>query len=335
METVVSGARPTGFLHLGNYFGAIKNWILMQEQFNCFYFIADYHSLTTHPKANELNSNVKELLATYIACGVDPEKSTLYVQSHIPEIPELYLMFNMLAYKGELEKCPTFKDKVRSQSKAGKSINAGLLTYPVLMAVDILIHRAKKVPVGKDQEPHMEMARNFAKRFNFNTESTFFPEPEGFNFGNELLKIPSLDGEGKMSKSNPNPNSAIYLLDDDSVILKKVKKAKTDGGPTEPNQPKPDEIVNIFDLMRLVSSEDTIQYFEDAYNNCTIRYGDMKKQLGEDMVKFVTPIRERTCELQADEDYLKKVMQMGAEKARESARATLTEAKQLMGMNYY
>ncbi len=335
METVLSGARPTGLVHLGNYFGAIRNFVRMQDSYNCYYFIADYHSLTTHPEAKALNENVKNLLATYLACGVDPEKATLYIQSHVPEIPELYLLFNMLAYKGELEKCPTFKEKVRSQQKAKKTINAGLLTYPVLMGVDILIHRAAKVPVGKDQMPHLEMARNFAKRFNFNTKSEFFPEPEAFNFGQELVKVPSLDASGKMSKSATNPNSAIYLSDEDKVITKKVKKAKTDSGPTEPNQEKPEEIENIFDLMRLVSTEDTVNHFDEAYNNCTIRYGDMKKQLAEDMVAFVAPIRERIKSYRQDEALLAKMVKQGAEKARASASATLQGAKELMGMRYF
>ncbi len=335
METVLSGARPTGPVHLGNYFGAISNFVKMQEEYNCYYFIADYHSLTTHPEAKELNENVKLLLATYIACGVDPEKATLYIQSHVPEIPEMYLLFNMLAYKGELEKCPSFKDKVRSQKSSNKSINAGLLTYPVLMGVDILIHKANKVPVGKDQMAHLEMTRDFANRFNFMTDSTYFPEPEAFNFGNELLKVPSLDGSGKMSKSADNPNSTIFFSDEDSVILKKVKKAKTDGGPIMENQEKPEEIQNLFDLMALVSTDDTIAHFEETYNNCTVRYGDLKKQLGQDMVNFVAPIRERIKEVRADEDLLRRVVKIGDEKARESASKTLQGAKKLMGMNYF
>ena len=152
-EIVVSGIRPTGDVHLGNYFGAIRNFVQMQHEYNCYFFIADYHALTTHPNAKELPVWVREALAMYLACGLNPDKCTLYVQSHLPQIPELYLMFNMLAYKGELEKIPTFKDKVRSQEALGKSINADLLTYPVLMCVDIIIHRAQKVPVGKDRAP--------------------------------------------------------------------------------------------------------------------------------------------------------------------------------------
>src|SRR5437763_3603643 len=162
-EIVVSGIRPTGLLHLGNYFGAVRNYVRMQEEYNCYFFVADWHSLTTHLDTSGLKDSVHRVLAENIACGLDPEKVALYVQSDVPEIAELYLYLNMLAYKGELEKTPTFKDKVRMQPD---NINAGLLTYPVLQAADILVHRAVKVPVGKDQEQHVEMTRNLAERFN-------------------------------------------------------------------------------------------------------------------------------------------------------------------------
>lgn len=329
-EIVVSGIRSTGFLHLGNYFGAIKNYIDMQEQFNCYFFVADYHSLTTHPDPTLLKPNVYRVLAENIACGLDPEKVALYVQSDIPEIPELYLMLNMLAYKGELEKTASFKDKARSQPD---NINAGLLTYPTLMSADILIHKAVKVPVGKDQEQHLEMARNFAQRFNHRYGDTF-PEPHPFNFGKELVKIPSLDGNGKMSKSE-NENATIYLADTDELILKKMMKAKTDQGPSEQNSIKPDYIENLFMLMKLVSSQDTIEKYDADYNNCVIRYGDMKKQLGEDMVNFIKPIREKTLDIQTNTPYLHKIMKMGQEKARESASKTLDEARKKMGINFY
>lgn len=335
METVVSGIRPTGQVHLGNYFGAIKNFVKMQEEYNCYFFIADYHSLTTHPDASQLRQSVKDALAVYIGCGLDPEKCALYIQSHLPQIPELYLLFNMLTYKGELEKVPTFKEKVRSQQKAKKGINAGLLTYPVLMAVDIIIHRANKVPVGKDQEAHLEITRNLVKRFNHMYGTDFFPEPHGFSYSKELLKVPSLDGEGKMSKSNPNANSAIYLMDTPKLIRKKIMRAKTDSGPTEMNQTKPTEIQNLFDLMQLVCTADTIQHFDEKYNNCTIRYGDLKKQLAEDMVAYIQPIQERITDIAQQEDYIKKVVQMGAEKARASATATLKGAKDFVGLRYF
>ncbi len=329
-EIVVSGIRSTGFLHLGNYFGAMKNYVKMQDEYNCYFFVADYHSLTTHPDPKDLRGNVYRVVAENVACGLDPEKVALYAQSDLPEIPELYLMMNMLAYKGELEKVPTFKDKVRTQPN---NVNAGLLTYPVLMAADIIIHKAVKVPVGKDQEQHIEMARNFVNRFN-NRYGEMFPEPYPFNYSSELVKVPSLDGAGKMSKSE-NVNATLYLADEDDVIRKKVKKAKTDSGPTEPNSEMPDYIKNIFLLMELVSAEDVVAKYKKDYNECTIRYGDMKKQLAEDMVSFIAPIRERATELQKDEEQIKKILKLGAEKARESASRTIAEARKLIGINYY
>jgi tryptophanyl-tRNA synthetase len=329
-EIVVSGIRSTGFLHLGNYFGAMRNYVKMQEHYNCYFFVADYHSLTTHPDPKDLRHNVYRVVAENIACGLDPEKVALYVQSDLPEIPELYLMLNMLAYKGELEKVPTFKDKVRMQPE---NVNAGLLTYPVLMAADILIHRAVKVPVGKDQEQHIEMARNFAGRFN-GRYGELFPGPQPFNFGNTLIKVPSLDGVGKMSKSE-HGNATLYLADEDDAIRKKVMKTKTDGGPAEPNSVMPESIQNIFQLMGLVSATDVTETYRNAYDKCTIRYGDMKKQLAEDMVAFIRPIREKAIALQNNEAELRAILKHGAEKARESAAATISEARKLIGINYY
>jgi tryptophanyl-tRNA synthetase len=329
-EIVMSGIRPTGFLHLGNYFGALKNYVLMQEDYQCFFMVADLHSLTTHPETKELKQNVHRVLAENIACGLDPDKVALYCQSHLYETSELYLYLNMLAYKGELEKTTTFKDKARLQPD---NINAGLLTYPVLQTADIIIHRASLVPVGKDQEQHLEMARNFVNRFN-HRYGEVFPEPRAFNFGSELVKVPSLDGSGKMSKSE-NQNATLYLADDDDLIRKKVMKTKTDSGPTELNSIKPDYIENIFLLMKLVSAEDAYKRFDEDYNKCTIRYGDMKKQLAEDMVRFISPIREKVNSILGNENYLKQVMERGAEKARKSAEATIELVREAMGLKYF
>jgi len=334
-EIVVSGIRSTGFLHLGNYFGAIHNYVQMQENYDCYFFVADYHSLTTHPDPRDLKMNVFRVVAENIACGLDPEKVALYAQSDIPEIPELYLMLNMLAYKGELEKVPTFKEKVRLQPE---NVNAGLLTYPVLMAADILIHRAVKVPVGKDQEQHLEMARNFAQRFN-NRYGHLFPEPHVFRFDERTVRILSLDGNGKMSKSE-NINATIYLSDDDDTIRKKVMKAKTDQGPEAPNSPRPDYIENLFTLMRLAGNAAGAEKFEADYNqssagNVIIRYGDLKKQLAEDLVAFIRPIREQAADLQQDEARLRGILKAGAEKARASAASTIAAARKSIGIHYY
>ena len=326
---VMSGIRPTGFLHLGNYFGAIQNYVKLQESYTCYFMVADLHALTTHPDTKTLKDNVHRVLAENIACGIDPEKAALYCQSHVRETAELYLYLNMLAYLGELEKTTTFKDKARLQPD---NINAGLLTYPVLQAADIILHRATWVPVGKDQEQHLEMARNYVKRFN-HRYGEIFPEPMAYNFGEDLVKVPSLDGEGKMSKSE-NQLATLYLADSDVLITKKVMKAKTDAGPTSPGMPKPDYIENIFQLMKLVCDQNAIDHFEEAYQNCNIRYGDLKKQLAEDMVKFISPIREKAESIQNDKKYLSQVMEMGAVKANASAAETMSLVRAAMGLNY-
>ncbi|MCB0508505.1 MAG: tryptophan--tRNA ligase [Bacteroidetes bacterium] len=327
-ERVLSGVRSTGNLHLGNYFGAIKNFIQMQENYDAFFFIANLHALTTHPNPELLKKSVRATLVEYIACGLDPEKSTIYVQSDVPEISELYALLNMLAYKGELEKCTSFKEKIK---KHQENINAGLLTYPVLMAADILIHRAHKVPVGKDQEQHLEMTRNFAVRFNHLFNVDFFPEPQAFDMTGKLVKVPGLDGSGKMGKSEGEGN-AILLREDAESIRKKVMRAKTDSGPTVPNQPKSEEIQNLFTLLNLVSTKDVVQHFEESYANCTIRYGELKKQLAEDIIAFTAPLKEKIDALEANPKYIQDIAKDGAEKARISARATLDGVQEIMGL---
>jgi tryptophanyl-tRNA synthetase len=325
METVLSGIRSTGDLHLGNYFGAVRNFVQMQHDYNCYFFIADYHSLTTHPNPRDLHESVKKVLSQYLAAGLDPEAATIYVQSDVPEIPELYLLLNMNAYVGELERCTTFKEKVRKQPE---NVNAGLLTYPTLMAADILIHRSNKVPVGKDQEQHLEMTRKFARRFNNMYGVEFFPLPEPYNFGKDLIKIPGLDGSGKMGKSEGN---GIYLTEDEGKTRKRVMRAVTDAGPTEPNQEMSEPIRNLFTILEVVSTRETYNEFLQAYNNCTIRYGDLKKQLAEDIVKVTQPIKEKFEDIYNNKEYLKKVAMMGAEKARASASETVKEVRKIIG----
>jgi tryptophanyl-tRNA synthetase len=331
METVVSGIRSTGNLHLGNYFGAIKNFLKMQHEHRCFFFIADYHSLTTHPHPKDLHNTVKQVLVEYLACGIDPEAATIYIQSDLPETAELYLLLNMNAYVGELERVVSFKEKIRQHSD---NVNAGLLTYPVLMAADILIHRATKVPVGKDQEQHLEMTRQFGNRFNRIYESEYFPEPYAFNFGTALVKIPGLDGSGKMGKSEGEGN-AVFLSDTPEVIRKKVMKAVTDAGPTELNQKKPEAVENLFTLMKVVSKPETVEFFDEQFNTMKIRYGDLKKQLAEDMITFTSPLREKIIDLSNNNDYINKVVKQGAEKARESAQKTVREVRELIGFKHF
>ncbi|MDE5829673.1 MAG: tryptophan--tRNA ligase [Duncaniella sp.] len=350
-EIVLSGIRATGNLHLGNYYGALSKFVKMQHDYDCLYFIADLHALTTNPEPSQLHENVKNILAEYLAAGVDPEQATIFVQSDVPEVSEMYLLLNMHVGIGELMRTTSFKDKARKQlgistgadtdeeiekqiigTNSNKRVNAGLLTYPTLMAVDILIQKASKVPVGKDQEQHLELTRRFARRFNSFYGVDLFPEPENFNFGDHAVKVPGLDGSGKMGKSEGN---CIYLVDDEKTIRKKVMKAVTDQGPTEPNQPVSEPVENLFTLMELTSAPEIVTHYRDAYADCSIRYGDLKKQLAEDILKVTLPIRERYQEIRSDDAYLARVTRMGAERARERAAATLAEVKEAMGIRKF
>lgn len=344
-EIVLSGIRATGNLHLGNYYGALSKFVKMQDDYDCLYFIADLHALTTAPDPKALHENVRNILAEYLAAGVDPEKATIFVQSDVPEIPEMYLLLNMHVGIGELMRTASFKDKARKQlgitddsadierqiigAETNKRVNAGLLTYPTLMAVDILIQKAHKVPVGKDQEQHLELTRRFARRFNSFYGVDLFPEPENFNFGGAPVKVPGLDGSGKMGKSEGN---CIYLVDDEKTLRKKVMRAVTDEGPKEPNQPVSQTVENLLTLMALTSGPELVQQYRDAYADCSIRYGDLKKQLAEDILKVTTPIRERYLDIRNDDEYLGRVVRRGAERARERASATLAEVRKAMGI---
>ena len=352
-EIVLSGIRSTGNLHLGNYYGALSKFVRMQDDFDCMFFIADLHALTTHPDPLTLHTNVKSILAEDLAAGIDPEKATIFVQSDVPEISELYLLLNMHVGIGELMRTASFKDKARKAlgittgstnnddedierqiigNESNKRVNAGLLTYPTLMAVDILIQKAHKVPVGKDQEQHLELTRRFARRFNSYYGVDLFPEPVNFDFGGAPVKVPGLDGSGKMGKSEGN---CIYLIDEEKVLRKKVMRAVTDEGPKEPGSPLSQPIANLFSLLELTSTPEVVKQFRDAYADCSIRYGDLKKQLAEDILKVTTPIRERINEYINDEAYLGRVVRQGAERARERASKTLSEVREIMGIRKF
>ena len=289
---------------------------------------------------------MKSILSEYLAAGIDPEKSTIFVQSDVPEVAEMYLLLNMHVGIGALMRTASFKDKARKQlgiktdsesdieneiigNNSNKRVNAGLLTYPTLMAVDILIQRANHVPVGKDQEQHLELTRRFARRFNSFYGVDYFAEPQNFNFGGEPVKVPGLDGSGKMGKSEGN---CIFLLDDDKVLRKKVMRAVTDEGPKEPNSPMCEAVQNLFTLLKLVATPDKVQFFTEAYNNCSIRYGDLKKEIAEDILNVTRPIRERIIDIRNNDEYLAKVVRMGAEKARANAAKTLADVRQIMGI---
>ena len=352
-EIVLSGIRSTGNLHLGNYYGALRKFVKIQDDYDCRFFIADLHALTTNPDPNDLHANVKKILAEYLAAGIDPDKATIFIQSDVPEIAEMYLLLNMHVGIGELMRTTSFKDKARKAlgisapaegdddeafekqiigSETNKRVNAGLLTYPTLMAVDILIQKATKVPVGKDQLQHLELTRRFARRFNSFYGVDYFPEPYDFDFGGAPVKVPGLDGSGKMGKSEGN---CIYLVDDPKVLRKKVMRAVTDEGPQTPNSPMSEPVANLFSLLELTSTPDVVKHFRDAYADCSIRYGDLKKQLAEDILAVTTPIRDCVNDILADDDYLRRVVKQGAEKARESAARTLADVREIMGIRKF
>jgi tryptophanyl-tRNA synthetase len=331
MERVVSGIRPTGKLHLGNYFGAVKSFLQMQEEYECYFFIADIHSLTTHPTPSDLHKNVRTVLAEYLAMGLDPEKCALFIQSDIPAIYELYTYINMNAYVGELQRSASFKEKVRAHPD---NVNAGLLTYPVLMAVDILVHHADYVPVGKDQQQHLEMTRQFANRFNHLYAHEYFKEPQAFSHTGELVRVPGLTAQGKMSKSSGDADT-IFINEEDQVIRKKIMRAVTDSGPQKIDERKSEGVQNLFDLLRLVSEESSIEYFEKEFENAQIRYGDLKKQLAEDVLKFISPIREKIQEIEADSTFIAKAAKLGSEKANDSAEKTLKEVREIIGFKKF
>lgn len=347
-EIVLSGIRATGNLHLGNYFGALSKFVRMQEDYDSNFFIADLHALTTSTDPDKLHANVKSIIAEYLAAGLDPEKATIFVQSDVPEISEMYLLLNMHVGIGELMRTASFKDKARKQlgiksdgddiekeiigNDSNKRVSAGLLTYPTLMAVDILIQKANKVPVGKDQEQHLELTRRFARRFNSFYNVDLFPEPQNFDFGGAPVKVPGLDGSGKMGKSEGN---CLYLIDDEKTLRKKVMRAVTDEGPKVPNQSVSQPVENLFTLLELTSSPEIVKHYRDAYADCSIRYGDLKKQLAEDILKITLPIRERILDLQGDDATISRIVKQGAEKARERAAKTLAEVRNIMGIRKF
>lgn len=348
-EIVLSGIRPTGNLHLGNYYGALSKFVKLQNDYDCRFFIADLHALTTSTDPDALHESVRGILAQYLAAGIDPEKAAIFVQSDVPELSELYLLMNMHVGIGELMRTASFKDKARKAlgikapendsdeafeheiigASTNKRVNAGLLTYPTLMAVDILAQKARWVPVGKDQLQHLELTRRFARRFNSFYGVEEFIEPEDFQFSDKPVKVPGLDGSGKMGKSEGN---CIYLIDEPKALRKKVMRAVTDEGPQAPDSPVSEPIANLFSLLELTSTPEIVQQFKDAYADCSIRYGDLKKQLAEDILKVTDPIRERTAEILKDDAYMRKVLARGADIARAQASETLREVRHIMGI---
>jgi len=323
LPVVVSGIRATGGLHLGNYFGAIRYFFPLQESHRCYFFVADYHTLTTAPDPEVLRSNRLPIVKTFLATGIDPQKAVIFYQSSLPEVAELTLLLGMSVPVGELERCVTFKEKVRQNPD---NVNHGLLTYPILMAADILIQKANLVPVGQDQLQHLEMARDFASRFN-RKYCEIFPSPQSMQ--GEALRLLGLDGE-KMSKSEHN---TIELLDGPETVSAKILKGVTDTNRKKRNDPgdPQNNCVSIFPLHELFSS--TEQAFE-IISGCkagTLACVECKKMVAEKVNGFLAPFQEKYR--QFSNDYVKDVLLAGAKQAKDNAQVTLSEVRQAMGLD--
>ncbi len=323
-QTIFSGVQPSGHLTLGNYLGALRNFTLLQEDFNCIYCVVDMHAITVRQEPAILRRHTLEVLAQYIACGLNPEKSTLFIQSHVPAHAELAWVLNCFTMFGEASRMTQFKDKSQRHSD---NVNVGLFTYPVLMAADILLYQTDKVPVGVDQKQHVELARNIAQRFNGTFPDTFVvPEPY---IPTEGAKIMSLqDPLRKMSKSDENVNGYILLMDKPEDIMRKCKRAVTDSDTRVVRGEGKDGINNLTTIYALATGK-TPEEVEAEFAGRG--YGDFKPAVGEAVVEMLRPIREKTEDLLRNKDYLESVYHEGAQKAAYQARKTLDKVYRKVG----
>jgi len=321
---IVSGIKPSGELTLGNYVGAISNWVNFQDEYDCFYFIADLHAITVAQEPKELRKNTLEILALYIACGLDPEKVTLFIQSHISAHVELGWTLNTMSYLGELNRMTQFKDKSR---KGEQNLNAGLYTYPTLMASDILLYQADEVPVGEDQKQHVELTRNLAQRFNNRYSETFkVPEPFIPKSGARIMSLQ--DPNSKMSKSSDNENGYILLKDEPNVIRRKIKRAVTDSIGVVAYNDEQLAVKNLLTIYSVMSGK-SIEAIVEMYDGKG--YGDFKSDLAEVVVAKLEPIQQKFKELMADKTYLEEVYSEGAKKASKVAYKTLNKVYKKVG----
>jgi len=333
IERVLSGIRPTGDLHLGNYFGAIKQFVELQEGDNeCFFFVADLHTLTTALEDEiDIDKNSIEVVRLYIACGIDPNKALIYRQSSIPAIPYLSIILSMVAPEGELRRCVTYKEKVKDMEEKRKLISLGLLAYPVLMAADILFAEADVIPVGEDQLQHLEITREIASRYNnyfAKKKKLKLPKPHSLT----PIRVPGLTGEGKMSKSVGGEDSVISMLENPKEIKRKVMSAKTDTGPTE-GQEMSESIKNLYCLMELCSSKKTFNEYMEMYKNGEQKfYGKLKSQLADDIITLLEPIQERYYNSdECSEENVIQLLHENAEKVNPIARRTLKAIQSDLG----
>jgi tryptophanyl-tRNA synthetase len=324
MPRIFSGIQPSGELHIGNWLGAVQNWVLLQQSNECLFCIVDLHAITGRYEPATLARRTREMAVGLLAAGIDPGRATLFVQSHVPEHTELQWLLNTVTPLGELERMTQFKDK----SQKFESIPAGLLNYPILMAADILLYRAEQVPVGDDQIQHLELTREICRRWNaeFGGGEDYFPEPQPLL--TEAKRIMGLDGQAKMSKSLGN---TIGLLDTPEEIWQKLRPAKTDPARVTKKDPGTPEICNIYHLHRYFSPPETV--VEVAENCRTAAWGclECKRVLADNIISTLTPIRERARELEASPSLVDDILADGATRARRIARETMSEVKERMG----
>jgi tryptophanyl-tRNA synthetase len=323
-KVIFSGIQPSGQLTIGNYLGALKNWVKLQDEYECFYCIVDMHAITVKQDPKELRQRTLEVLAIYIAAGIDPEKNTLFIQSHVPQHAEGAWLLNCNTYMGELSRMTQFKDK---SQRYGQNINVGLFDYPVLMASDILIYQADLVPVGHDQKQHLELTRDIAERFNSAYSPTFkVPDPYIAKVGAKIMDLQ--EPTKKMSKSSDNPNSYILMMDPPEVIRKKISRAVTDSigvvNYTD-DQPGIKNLIDILSTIKGTTSEEIVKAYEG------IGYAQFKKDVGEAIVEELAPVQDKVKELVADKKYLESVYKAGAEKASYIANKTVRKMKKKIG----
>ena len=326
--TLFSGIQPSGDLMIGNYIGSIKNWVKMQDDYNCLFSLVNMHAITVEQDPAELAKRSLDFVAMYLACGIDPEKSTVFIQSHVPAHSELAWILNTSTYMGELNRMTQFKDKSQKHSQ---NINVGLFDYPVLMAADILLYQTEMVPVGADQKQHLELTRDLATRYNNRFEREIFKVPEPFipptTSGGRIMSLQ--EPSAKMSKSDTNKNNFIGLLDDPKTIVKKFKKAQTDSGSDivydVENKPGVSNLLTIYSVISGKSIDDVVQHFDGKM------YGHLKVELGELVADYLKPIQDEFYRLREDETELKAVLKKGADSANEQAQATLEKVQEAIG----
>jgi tryptophanyl-tRNA synthetase len=326
MKRIVSGIQPTGFLHLGNYLGSIKQWVELQKEYESFLFLADLHAITVPQDPEALRRSVRVTAATYIACGIDPNKSAIFAQSTVHEHAELGWILNCMTPIGWLNRMVQFKDKA---GKDKEKASLGLYSYPVLQAADVLLYKADIVPVGEDQKQHIELARDIAGAFNRRVEQDYFPLPEPRIMGVATRIMSLRDGTKKMSKSDPSEYSRIHLNDDADTILKKFQKAKTDALPEisydEENRPDLANLINIYSAITTLSKEQIVE------NYIGKGFAAFKKELAENVIEHLRPITQKLNDLLEDTVYIDNILKQGAMRARSVASIHLKEVKELLG----